>query len=830
MKKLLFAIIIVAALSFVAVHAMHRVPHSRPSHGRAADAQPTNVRIGGASAPHGLGGGASSVAGSKTARTVDSGHQPGAKRQNDTDEWHEFSDVTLSAFASADEVDSYLSLLRVADTESSRRGRGRHRWNREEVVGDSDMAGMAAEAAPLLSMAMDASMPAAAKSFSGTNNQVANVDEADIVKTDGDFVYIVVGSNLTIVRARPSDKIEIISSIELPGRNPRELLLGTDVIGVVGDVSYVPEEQARTRLRSARHRRRNDDWSSDGGRHSALDIIDISSRERPALIKTVRFDGSYHRGRVLDGYAYIVALCSNQYTAPRYSDGEEGMEFPHDRLFRYNVPYYDRQWASVYAVELSKKSSVTSAVSVLVEQSEFTLYMSAEAVYLANTKHVDRHRLRSSVVDEYARERMPEEARSRLERMAALPDELLSETDKALIVSNRIQGFLESLDPTEAHQFQEEVDRRLARRIDALRGNGMFTVISKIKVKSGQLEAGLGCGIIEGKVLNQFSLDEHAGVLRVATNIARGFDLARQVQQSSNHIFTLDSKLAVVGHLGGIAPDESIYSSRFIGDRLYLVTYRQIDPFFVFDLSDPANIEQLGYLKIPGFSRYLHPYDHDTIIGIGRTGTWPDELKISLFDVADVSRPTELSNYTLPSAYDTFEFEHRAFLFSREKHLMVLPAALGQHPVNGALVLSVSRSGIVERGIINHLASPQQMRSSNYYGAHRPFVERSLYVDDVLFTKSPEYLVANSLDDLSVVTALALADPEYRVGKAYRRHRPANRSGNAHTNMPSDSVASSVHDLPASVGVAFAEPAVAVAPQPMAVRPRPMPEPAEIEE
>jgi uncharacterized secreted protein with C-terminal beta-propeller domain len=175
------------------------------------------------------------------------------------------------------------------------------------------------------------------------------------------------------------------------------------------------------------------------------------------------------------------------------------------------------------------------------------------------------------------------------------------------------------------------------------------TFIHRIAIDNGLIEH-KAKGEVYGSLLNQFSLDEDDGFLRVATTLSMWS--GKRIQFSN--VYVLNEDLKVVGEVKNIAPDERIYSTRFLGDKLYMVTFKQIDPFFVIDLKDPKNPEILGELKIPGFSTYLHPYDENTIIGIGKQtkenewgGVDESALKISLFDVSDFSNPKEIDTYEI---------------------------------------------------------------------------------------------------------------------------------------------------------------------------------------
>jgi uncharacterized secreted protein with C-terminal beta-propeller domain len=220
----------------------------------------------------------------------------------------------------------------------------------------------------------------------------------------------------------------------------------------------------------------------------------------------------------------------------------------------------------------------------------------------------------------------------------------------------------------------------------------------------------------------------------------------------------LDANLDTVGSLDNLAPGEKIYAARFMGDRLYLVTFRETDPLFVINLANPARPKVLGELHIPGFSQYLHPYDATHLIGIGKEST-RGGLKIALFDVADVHNPHLVSEKILGGYGSDSEVlrDHRAFLFDREKDLLVLPVHIiepaGLSEWTGAYVFGVSAdAGFSLNGTVIHHQGSWEPGSD---------VKRSLYIDNVLYTMSPGKIV---MSDLANATHLI---GEVRFGGTY---------------------------------------------------------------
>ncbi|MFQ6050053.1 MAG: beta-propeller domain-containing protein, partial [Candidatus Paceibacterales bacterium] len=174
------------------------------------------------------------------------------------------------------------------------------------------------------------------------------------------------------------------------------------------------------------------------------------------------------------------------------------------------------------------------------------------------------------------------------------------------------------------------------------------------------------------------SWDEYTNYLRVAITVGEGmFGWRLGIggrRESANDVYILDNDLKITGALQNLGLEERIYSARFIEDKGYLVTFRQIDPFFVLDLSDPKNPQLKGELKIPGYSSYLHPITKDKILGVGKEGS---KVKISLFDVESPENPTEVSKYTLDEYWSDILNTHHAFLLDKKHQIFFLPGGKG---------------------------------------------------------------------------------------------------------------------------------------------------------
>ncbi|KYG08559.1 hypothetical protein BE21_22970, partial [Sorangium cellulosum] len=275
-------------------------------------------------------------------------------------------------------------------------------------------------------------------------------------------------------------------------------------------------------------------------------------------------------------------------------------------------------------------------------------------------------------------------------------------------------------------------------------------------------------GSVPGHILNQFSLDEHNGKLRVSTT---AMVPGTERWTTRNGVFILEAQGAELSRIGAItdlAPGEQIRSTRFIGDRGYVVTFLRVDPLFVLDLSDPESPSVAGELKIPGFSEYMHPLDDGHLLAIGRDG---DEngvvtgLALQIFDVTDPSAPTLLHKESLEGDYTSSEAEynHKAFTYYGERDVLAFPV-VSYDRETGAVASTLElfnvdiAEGFSHLGAVDHSGFFSATSGCYYYGGAA--VNRGVFIEDHVYSISYGGVLVNALDDLATpVASLPLPAP-----------------------------------------------------------------------
>ena len=616
---------------------------------------------------------------------------------------------------------------------------------------------------------MDMAMPVAesTKSQSGgseystTNVQVQNVDEPDYLKNDSKYVYIVSQNTLSIIDAYPAESAKLVLKIalDIDSQYIQNMFLNDDKLVIFyngqSDDEIIPQYDFVPRR------------SYSPVTHAL--IVDVSDKEHPTILKDYSIDGHFMDARMIGDYAYFVTNSNLDHQYPRLPVIMEDSV----RIMTPDAFYFDN-------VEQFSNFNTLTAIDIFgdkINSESFlmgysgTFYVSEDNFYLTYQQNTPFGFYENSSRDRFFDVVVPLLPNSIQEQIKAIQsDSSINSTAQWIKISELMQKSYNQMDKDDKEKLFEIIREALNEYDAKIQEDTRKTIIHKISIDEDKIEY-VAKGSVPGRLLNQFSMDESGDRFRVATTTE--YYIQHQGTVRANAVYVLDEQLNIVGGLDEIAPDESIFSARFMGDRLYLVTFQQIDPFFVIDLSsDTPKI--LGELKIPGFSNYLHPYDEDHVIGFGRDTKEVDNgrvqqlgIKIALFNVADVKNPKVADDIIIgdSSTHSEALHNHKAFFFDKKSGVLSIPVSGDAENLNGIssskmiapdynrwsgfYVFDVDASeGFNLKGTVTHSAE-----DSRYYGMGNA---RTFYIDDVLYTASEAFLKMNFMNNLEEINSIKL--------------------------------------------------------------------------
>jgi hypothetical protein len=534
--------------------------------------------------------------------------------------------------------------------------------------------------------------PGASLPRSGTNVQEEGVDEPDLVKTNGSHLFTVARGKLHAVDVR-SGRPRLVDTLDLADGWEHELLLHENRLLVLSRGS-IPIQLPGSRTVLPQY----------GGSGTILAEVDVSDPTWLRVVRRLTLEGVYLDARLVGASARIVAASAAphelRFAQPRSGEPAALARATAQNRGRINASKL-RHWLPSYTLTNVRRKRTTHGR--LVQCRNVWRPAQFSGLGLLTVLTVD------------------------LDKGLAIADSDSVAGDGKIVYASTTGLYVAT--------------ERWADRAAGTPRPGVKTALHKFDISQAGRTTYRASGEVAGFLLNQWSLSERRGVLRVAsTEAATQWD----VPDSESFVTTLEersSKLAAIGRVGGLGRGERVYAVRFVDDVGYVVTFRQVDPLYTLDLSNAERPRVLGELKIAGYSSYLHPIGDDLLLGIGQDATQEGRTlgtQLSLFDVSDLRRPARLHRRTLPAGSSEAEFDHHAFLYWPPARLTVVPlATYGDRPFVGAIGFRVGRaSGIDEVGRIAHGASAVPVR-------------RSVVVGASLYTVSDEGVRANDLGTLA---------------------------------------------------------------------------------
>lgn len=539
----------------------------------------------------------------------------------------------------------------------------------------------------------------------GTNNQVAGVDEADFIKTDGEYTYVLSGGNFLIFDTWPPEESEELSRLELKGYLS-DLFVHDNLAWIV---SHIYDYRVLAQLDGFVPRNRT---------LTQVSLVDISDKTNPEVVREVILEGWYSDARKIDNRVHMVVSSYfdiyPMLTDSALPDVEEMLPLLFDTQIENGEATTREQvisdCGSIYRPGTANGTGTVSVVSFNLDDADNSIerqtILSNSGLIYANEQNL----YLASVEDDY---------------WLWLPV---------------IEGDSEPRPGTTIHKF-------------SIQGAPRYQA----------------SGRVDGHLLNQFSMDEFEGNLRVVTT---EFAWWTADGVPRNSLFVLDEaagQLNIRSSLSGLGkPGERVYATRLVKDKGFVVTFEQIDPLYTLDLSDPDNPVIAGELEVPGFSTYLHPIADDLIIAVGRN-VETSSVDLSLFDISDFYNPVLLHRTSIGSgSYSQAEYNHKAFTWFADENLLALPFTQWTGALdgpfydyelfNGLLLYQVGQqSGFNPVGVVDHSIFYRNEEEQYWY--YPDNIRRSFFVSDTndndfLYSISTRGIKVNAVDDLSTDVAV----------------------------------------------------------------------------
>lgn len=536
-----------------------------------------------------------------------------------------------------------------------------------------------------------------ANDYSKTNTQVQGVDEADIVKTDGTYIYYLTNEKLTIINTENASQMKEMSTIKFDETfTPEELFLNNDKLIVIGTRYEYDKTERKIGI--------DEDYLYPNymdKTYTSAKLYNVKDKINPTLERTVEVEGDYLTARMIDSNVYIA---SNKYMYYAYiCNTYKSTELNEDDF----KPHY------LDTATSNETKSINFDCIYYIPEFEDTNYLNIVAFNITNNQEAN------------------------VESYLGAGEEIYASKENLYVTKTK-------------YDYERKNKTSITTEIYKFNLNNANCTLAK-------------AGDVPGSVLNQFSMDECNGYFRIATTDSTSWNS----ESNTNNLYVLNENLETIGKIEGLAKGERIYSVRFMGNRAYMVTFVETDPLFVIDLSNPTTPTVLGELKIPGYSKYLHPYDETHLIGIGEDTdvvnygygdrVVTNGMKMAMFDVTDPNNPQELYNVKIgeKGTYSELLYNHKALLFSKEKNIIAFPISITENDYKvtfqGAIVYGVS----LEKGFeLKTKISNSATDYDRYYSRNR--VERIIYIKDTLFTLSNGLIKAVDLNTFETKGSIEL--------------------------------------------------------------------------
>ncbi len=651
--------------------------------------------------------------------------------------------VALTSFSGENacaDLEQYIEDTAVLDMRTQLQAARDNVWGWGWFGGVDDAARTAEAGAPAPSAAGGPS------AYTTTNTQVAGVDEADFVKNDGTRIFVLSGQTLYATKSWPAAEMQLVGKLQIEGW-PREMFLDDQNRLVVFSSVWLPHplegDEARCMALGCYY------YGSNTVKVTVVDVSDLSNLK---ATQSFYLPGDYSNSRRIGSSVRLVL--SDRFRYPR-----------------------DVKWHPDYSRELwEDKQALARMYDHLIAENEKKIRARTLRDWLPAAKASVNGELVEVGYDCSSFYKSNAPTRLGLVTVATLNLDRPGHIGRTSIIGEAGEVYASKSSLYVANRHWWWWPRP---------GQSTATYLHKFDITQPDNAVYVASGKVDGHIVDQFSMDEdEKGYFRVATTVMTRLEdpQNRWRMETTNLVQVLGEDagaLKVVGRSPELAKGERIFSARFVGKKGYVVTFRNIDPLFTFDLSDPTNPRVVGELKVPGFSSYIHPIDESHLLTIGtylpegENVDWrARRLQLAIFDVSDMANPKQKFVQTVgtASSYSEAQYEHKAFNYFPQKKLLAIPFFDWSYQARSAdeywfyfisdlRVFHVDPStGFTPKGALSMKDLYRVHQDYGWTWYWQPMVRRSVMADDFVYAISDAGIRVAHVDSLSTPLATVTFD------------------------------------------------------------------------
>lgn len=617
-----------------------------------------------------------------------------------------------------------------------------------------------------------------ATSYSLNGEQEINVNQADILKTEGEYIYFVSHKDLFIIKAS-EDSIQVLSKLTFYS-SPSEIYVKDGKLIVIGVDNEIMDAQVYKNF-------------SRQVPYTFVKIFDLENPLSPVQIRDLDFEGSYLASRFVDKQFYLILDNFDDYLAgepmvPRLVD--EGRILPSicsddsacfaPTVYYFDIAYDNYHFVSINNIDLNAIKEPVSAQSYILNSAQ-NIYVSDQNVYLTYAKDFDIAGLELKAMQSILDDKLSEDELAQISKIKASDNLVLNKIEKREKLEKIYNNFLNNISADELLILETRLDSFMQDELSELSDAEQETLIYKLNL-GGELPVYQAKGSVPGIIDSSLFMNEDlGGNLQLITSVNKKNPLFSGERTKTTSFHALSSQLNLLSSIEDISSDENLKSIRFLGDRIYLSASELTSDFYVLDVSQIKYPKLLGNLNLSNSLLYLYPYNGNNLISLGENvqiDVYGNKkfggIKVSLFDVSDVNNPLELDSYSIGSidSSSLSLYNYQDFLFKENKSILAVPVSLTANNnslanyFDGALFFNIEEGKLILRDKVDHSdGGKYQLIDNSCQGVcYDSSVKRIININDLIYTFSNKYIKVNDSNDFSLKQVLKLmADTEVDI-------------------------------------------------------------------